>query len=225
MHFPCTVSPRPIPTASQALNGIDLDVEQGDFFALLGPNGAGKTTLIGIVTSLVNKTAATSASSATASTGNSKRPRPASASCPRNSTSTLRDASRTSSSTRRASTAFRAPGPRARRGCLTQLQLWDKRNEKARTLSGGMKRRLMIARALMHEPRLLILDEPTAGVDIEIRRSMWEFLRELNASGHHHHPHHPLSGRSREPLPQHRDHRQGPDHRAGRWRNLLRQAA
>jgi hypothetical protein len=91
--------------------------------------------------------------------------------------------------------------------------LWDRKDRCRRTLSGGMKRRLMIARALVHEPRLLILDEPTAGVDIEIRRSMWEFLRQLNAAGHDHHPDHALSRGSREPVPQHRDHRRRAHHR------------
>ena len=93
---------------------------------------------------------------------------------------------------------------------LKQLQLWDKRNGMARGLSGGMKRRLMIARALMHEPRLLILDEPTAGVDIEIRRSMWEFLQRHQCARHDDHPDDALPRGSREPLPQHRHHRQRP---------------
>lgn len=87
---------------------------------------------------------------------------------------------------------------------LKQLDLWGKRNERARMLSGGMKRRLMIARALMHEPKLLILDEPTAGVDIELRRSMWGFLKDLNDKGLHHHSHHTLPGRSRNAVPQYR---------------------
>ena len=108
---------------------------------------------------------------------------------------------------------------------LKQLQLWDKRNGMARALSGGMKRRLMIARALMHEPRLLILDEPTAGVDIEIRRSMWEFLREINAQRHHHHPDHALSRGGREPVPQHRHHRRRPHRRARPHEQPAAQAA
>ena len=90
---------------------------------------------------------------------------------------------------------------------LKRAQLWDKAHVMSRTLSGGMKRRLMIARAMMTRPRLLILDEPTAGVDIEIRRGMWKTLREINARRHHDHPHHALPGRSREPVPQPRDHR------------------
>ena len=166
----------------QALKGIDLEVEQGDFFALLGPNGAGKTTLIGITTSLVTKSAGTVRCSGMTSTGSSRPQSPASASCRRNSIQHVRAPSR-SWSTRPASRhRARSRAQRAEK-YLKQLQLWEKRNSMARGLSGGMKRRLMIARALMHEPKLLILDEPTAGVDIEIRRSMWEFLREINDSG------------------------------------------
>ena len=108
---------------------------------------------------------------------------------------------------------------------LKQLQLWDRRNSMARSLSGGMKRRLMIARALMHEPRLLILDEPTAGVDIEIRRSMWEFLRNINDAGHHHHPDHALSRRSRKSVPQRRHHRGRQHHRARQHGECAAQAA
>ena len=169
----------------QALKGVDLDVEQGDFFALLGPNGAGKTTLIGIVTSLVNKTGGhASACSATTSTASSKRRRPASASCRRKSTSTMFETPQTILVNQAGFYGIERALARERaEKYLKQLQLWDKRNKMARGLSGGMKRRLMIARALMHEPRLLILDEPTAGVDIEIRRSMWDFLREINARG------------------------------------------
>ena len=168
----------------EALKGIGLTVREGDFFALLGPNGAGKSTAIGIVCSLVNKSAGrvrifghdldSDLSAAKHHIGlvpqefnfNVWEPVeeilvnqagyygiPPDEAVPRSET------------------------------YLRQLGLWDKRHGMARDLSGGMKRRLMIARALVHQPRLLILDEPTAGVDIELRRSMWEFLRELNAAG------------------------------------------
>ncbi|MFC4700597.1 ABC transporter ATP-binding protein [Glaciecola siphonariae] len=167
-----------------ALKGIDLTVDQGDFFALLGPNGAGKSTTIGIICSLVNK----SVGSVKVFGFDSVKDEVEAKSCiglvPQefnfNQFETLmqivvnqagyygvpRDVAKT----------------RAEK-YLKQLELWDKRNASARELSGGMKRRLMIARALMHEPKMLILDEPTAGVDIEVRRSMWAFLKEINQQG------------------------------------------
>ncbi len=168
----------------QALKGVDLDVAQGDFFALLGPNGAGKTTLIGIITSLVNKTAGT----ATVFGFDVDRQLERAKSCIGIVPQELNFNQFESPLTIVINQAgfYGIPRPVARERAekyLRQLQLWDKRNGAARGLSGGMKRRLMIARALMHEPRLLILDEPTAGVDIEIRRSMWEFLQEINARG------------------------------------------
>ena len=168
----------------QALRGVDLDVEQGDFFALLGPNGAGKTTLIGIITSLVNKTGGTAACSGTTSTASWSAPSPASAWCRRRLNFNQFETPLTIVVNQAG--FYGIPRAEARRRAekyLKQLQLWDKRNGAARGLSGGMKRRLMIARALMHEPKLLILDEPTAGVDIEMRRSMWDFLRDINARG------------------------------------------
>jgi ABC-2 type transport system ATP-binding protein len=169
---------------TEALKGIDLVVKKGDFFALLGPNGAGKSTAIGIISSLVNKTQGdidifeyslvTQPIEAKSCIGlvpqefnfNQFEPviqimlnQAGYYGVPKN-----------------------VAKPRAEK-YLKQLELWDKRNSPARQLSGGMKRRLMIARALMHEPRMLILDEPTAGVDIEIRRSMWSFLQEINQQG------------------------------------------
>ncbi|WKZ12816.1 MAG: ABC transporter ATP-binding protein [Gammaproteobacteria bacterium] len=172
------------PNGVQALRGIDLDVPDGDFFALLGPNGAGKTTLIGIITSLVNKTSGevrvfghsldTDLAAVKASIGV----------VPQELNINYWD-SVENIVTIQAGFYGMTPRRAAARAevCLRQLQLWDRRKDSGRNLSGGMKRRLMIARALMHEPRLLILDEPTAGVDIEIRRSMWQFLREINRSG------------------------------------------
>lgn len=168
----------------EALKGISLNVEEGDFFALLGPNGAGKSTLIGIISSLVN-----------ASSGEVR----------------IFDASVQQQRSKAMSYIGLVPQElnfnqfekpleiivnqagyyginrkvaleRAEK-YLKQLQLWDKHDKPSRVLSGGMKRRLMIARAMVNEPRLLILDEPTAGVDIEIRRSMWEFIRQINEDG------------------------------------------
>jgi ABC-2 type transport system ATP-binding protein len=168
----------------QALKGVDLDVERGDFFALLGPNGAGKTTLIGIITSLVNK----SGGVASVFGHDIDRELEAAKACigivPQEINFNMFETPFTIVVNQAG--FYGIPRPVARERAekyLKQLQLWDKRNSISRALSGGMKRRLMIARALMHEPRLLILDEPTAGVDIEIRRSMWEFLREINARG------------------------------------------
>ena len=168
----------------QALKGIDLDVEEGDFFALLGPNGAGKTTLIGIVTSLVNKTAG----EASVFGYDIDRELEIAKSCigvvPQEINFNMWETPYTIVVNQAG--FYGIPRPIARERAeryLKQLSLWDKKDKMSRSLSGGMKRRLMIARALMHEPRLLILDEPTAGVDIEIRRSMWEFLREINSRG------------------------------------------
>jgi ABC-2 type transport system ATP-binding protein len=168
----------------QALKGIDLEVEQGDFFALLGPNGAGKTTLIGITTSLVTK----SAGSVQVFGHDIDRELEAAKSCigvvPQEINFNMFESPLTIVVNQAGFYGIDRGIARQRaEKYLKQLQLWDKRNSMARGLSGGMKRRLMIARALMHEPKLLILDEPTAGVDIEIRRSMWEFLREINESG------------------------------------------
>ena len=167
-----------------ALKGIDLDVQQGDFFALLGPNGAGKTTTIGIITSLVNK----SGGSVSVFGHDIDREIGAAKSCIGIVPQEINFNQFEPVETILVNQAgfYGIPRPVARERTvryLKQLQLWDKRRATARTLSGGMKRRLMIARALVSEPRLLILDEPTAGVDIENRRSMWEFLRETNERG------------------------------------------
>ena len=168
----------------QALKGIDLHDGEGDFFALLGPNGAGKSTLIGICTSLVSK----SAGRISVFGHDLDDELEAAKSCigivPQEIN--LNQFETPETIVVNQAGFYGIPRPVARERAekyLTALSLWDKRHQLARTLSGGMKRRLMIARALMHEPRLLILDEPTAGVDIEIRRSMWDFLRELNARG------------------------------------------
>ncbi len=168
----------------EALKGVSLEVEEGDFFALLGPNGAGKSTTIGIICSLVTKTAGTVqifGHDIDRDFSNAKRqlglvPQEFNFNVFEPVEEILVNQAGYFGIERK--TAF----VRAEQ-YLKQLGLWDKRRVQARELSGGMKRRLMIARALMHRPRLLILDEPTAGVDIEIRRSMWSFMRELNRSG------------------------------------------
>lgn len=168
----------------RALKGVDLEVEEGDFFALLGPNGAGKTTLIGIVTSLVTKTGGTvevfghdiDRELALAKSELGLVPQEINF----NQFEQVQDIVVNQAG------YYGVPRAVAKQRAekyLRQLGLWDKREQSARNLSGGMKRRLMIARALVHEPRLLILDEPTAGVDIEIRRSMWTFMRRINAEG------------------------------------------
>ncbi len=169
---------------TQALKGIDLTVEQGDFFALLGPNGAGKSTTIGIISSLVNKTGGkveifghdldTALVDAKSCIGLVPQE------------FNFHQFETLLQIVVNQAGYYGVPRTIAKQRAekyLKQLDLWEKRNMPARTLSGGMKRRLMIARALMHEPKMLILDEPTAGVDIEIRRSMWTFLKEINRQG------------------------------------------
>ncbi|MBB2497048.1 ABC transporter ATP-binding protein [Aquipseudomonas ullengensis] len=168
----------------QALKGIDLDVAEGDFFALLGPNGAGKSTTIGILSTLVNKTSGT-----VNVFGHDLDKEPSALKrclgvVPQEFNFSQFEKVFDIVVTQAGYYGIPAKVARARaEQYLNQLGLWDKHDVPARMLSGGMKRRLMIARALVHEPRLLILDEPTAGVDIELRRSMWSFLTELNQKG------------------------------------------
>jgi len=168
----------------EALKGIDLTVAEGDFFALLGPNGAGKTTAIGIVTSLVNKTSG----SVKVFGYDLDRQREAAklqiGVVPQEVNLHMFETCRRILVNQAGyyGVPRRIASGRVEK-YLRALHLWDRRDEIARSLSGGMKRRLMIARALIHEPRLLILDEPTAGVDIEIRRSIWQFMREINEAG------------------------------------------
>lgn len=168
----------------QALNGIDLDVEEGDFFALLGPNGAGKTTAIGIITSLVTKSAGRVEVFGHDIDSALERAKSCIGLVPQEINFNMFEKVFTIVVNQAGFYGIprRLARERAER-YLRQLQLWGKHDVIARSLSGGMKRRLMIARALVHEPKLLILDEPTAGVDIEIRRSMWEFLRDINNRG------------------------------------------
>jgi ABC-2 type transport system ATP-binding protein len=168
----------------QALKSIDLDVEEGDFFALLGPNGAGKTTAIGIITSLVTKTSGTVRVFGHDIDSDLERAKSCIGLVPQEINFNMFE--KVFRIVVNQAGFYGIPRHQAKQRAekyLRQLQLWDKRDVIARSLSGGMKRRLMIARALVHEPKLLILDEPTAGVDIEIRRSMWTFLRDINLGG------------------------------------------
>ncbi len=172
------------PNGNEALKGIDFDVEAGDFYALLGPNGAGKTTAIGIICSLIQKTSG----DVRIFGHNIDSDLEAAKSCiglvPQEVNLNLFDTvlNIVMNQAGYYGIGRRLAYERAEK-YLGELRLWDRRHDAARSLSGGMKRRLMIARALIHEPKLLILDEPTAGVDIEIRRSMWEFMRKINEAG------------------------------------------
>lgn len=168
----------------KALKGIDLDVKQGDFFALLGPNGAGKSTTLGIVTSLVNKTEGSVSVFGHNIDTDLTNAKLCMGIVPQefnfNFFEKVEDIVVTQAG------YYGIPAAIAKERAehyLKALGLWDKRDNRARQLSGGMKRRLMIARSLVHDPKLLILDEPTAGVDIELRRSMWEFLSKINEEG------------------------------------------
>lgn len=169
---------------NQALKGIDLTVEAGDFYALLGPNGAGKTTVIGIVTSLINKSGGEVEIFGHSIDDDLAAAKSCIGLVPQEINLNLWE--RVENIVVNQAGYYGLPRKLAQERAekyLRTLRLWDRRNDIARTLSGGMKRRLMIARALVHKPKLLILDEPTAGVDIEIRRFMWDFLREINAAG------------------------------------------
>ncbi len=167
-----------------ALKGIDLEVAQGDFFALLGPNGAGKSTTIGVISSLVRKSAGSVSVFGYDIEHDLVRAKRSLGVVPQefnfNQFEKVEDI--LISQAGYYGMSARQARPRIDH-YLKKLGLWDKRFSQSRMLSGGMKRRLMIARALVHEPQLLILDEPTAGVDIELRRSLWHFIREINASG------------------------------------------
>jgi len=168
----------------QALKGVDLTVQQGDFFALLGPNGAGKSTLIGILCSLVKKTSGEVKIFGVDIDKDFSRAKQFIGVVPQEFNFSQFEKVIDIVVTQAGFYGIPASKAMLRAETyLTKLGLWEKRSEPARMLSGGMKRRLMIARALIHEPKLLILDEPTAGVDIELRRSLWEFLKEINQKG------------------------------------------
>jgi len=168
----------------EALKGISLEVEQGDFFALLGPNGAGKSTTIGVISTLVNRSAGEVEVFGRNVISHVYETKLDLGVVPQEVNFNLFE--RVEDIVITQAGYYGLPRTLAKERSdkyLRQLGLWDKRRDRSRSLSGGMKRRLMIARALVHEPRLLILDEPTAGVDIELRRSMWDFLIELNRQG------------------------------------------
>jgi ABC-2 type transport system ATP-binding protein len=168
----------------EALKGVDLSIEEGDFFALLGPNGAGKTTLIGILTSLVTKSdgeamifdASIDTEASHAKTYIGLVPQEFNFNIFEKVIDIIAGQAGYYGIPRKEALAYAEV-------LLKDLGLWEKRNEKSQSLSGGMKRRLMIARGLIHKPKVLILDEPTAGVDVEMRHHMWEFLRKINAEG------------------------------------------
>lgn len=168
----------------QALNGISLDVKQGDFFALLGANGAGKSTTIGVISTLVRKTSGIVEVFGKNVDTNSYVTKLDLGVVPQEVNFNLFEKVFDIVVTQGG--YYGMPTKLAKERAekyLKQLGLWEKHNQQARVLSGGMKRRLLIARALVHEPKLLILDEPTAGVDIELRRSTWEFLQQINRAG------------------------------------------
>jgi len=169
---------------NQALKGIDLNVEAGDFYALLGPNGAGKTTAIGIVSSLVNKSGGQVEIFGHSIDSDHEVAKSFLGLVPQEINLNLWDTVGNIVINHAGYYGISEKVARQRvEKYLRALHLWDRRDDVALSLSGGMKRRLMIARALVHEPSLLILDEPTAGVDIEIRRSMWNYLQEINEAG------------------------------------------
>jgi len=168
----------------EALRGIDLIVEEGDFFALLGPNGAGKSTLIGIISSLVNASAGETKVFGTSVQHNRSQAMAEIGLVPQEVN--FNQFEKPFDIVVNQAGYYGVPRRVARERAefyLKKLSLWDKAHRMSRSLSGGMKRRLLIARAMVHEPRLLILDEPTAGVDIEIRRAMWKFIEEINQAG------------------------------------------
>jgi ABC-2 type transport system ATP-binding protein len=166
----------------QALKSVDLDIRKGEIFALLGPNGAGKTTLINIVCGLVTATSGTVTVDGHDNVRGYRAAREKIGLVPQELAIDIFEPVMTTMTFSRGLFG-RAPNPAFLEKLLRQLTLWDKRKTKIRELSGGMKRRVMIAKALSHEPEILFLDEPTAGVDVELRRDMWELVKELRAGG------------------------------------------
>jgi ABC-2 type transport system ATP-binding protein len=169
-------------TGFQALKHIDLEIRRGEIFALLGPNGAGKTTLINVICGIVNATSGKVTADGHDIVREYRAARSKIGLVPQELTT---DAFESVLATMQFSRGLfgKAPNPAHIEKMLRELSLWDKKDDKIMTLSGGMKRRVMIAKALSHEPQILFLDEPTAGVDVELRRDMWEMVRRLRASG------------------------------------------
>ena len=166
----------------RALKGIDLDIRRGEIFALLGPNGAGKTTLISIICGIVNASTGTVLVDGHDIARNYRASRSLIGLVPQELTTDAFESVWATVSFSRGLFA-KPPDPAHIEKVLKSLSLWDKRQNRIMTLSGGMKRRVLIAKALAHEPQILFLDEPTAGVDVELRRDMWQLVRELRASG------------------------------------------
>ena len=196
----------------KALNGINLDIRRGEIFALLGPNGAGKTTLISIICGIANPSDGhRHRSTATTSSRDYRAARSLIGLVPQElHTDAFETVWATVSFSRG---LFGKPkNPAHIEKVLKDLSLWDKKDNKIITLSGGMKRRVMIAKALSHEPQILFLDEPTAGVDVELRKDMWEVVRDAAGLRRHHHPDHALHRRGRGDGRPDRRHQQGRDH-------------
>src|SRR6266496_1181691 len=166
----------------QALKGVDLDIRRGEIFALLGPNGAGKTTLISIVCGIVNRSSGTVLVDGRDIVADYRTTRSMIGLVPQELTTDAFESVWNTVSFSRGLFG-KAPHPAHIESVLRSLSLWDRRDSKVMTLSGGMKRRLLIAKALSHEPQVLFLDEPTAGVDVELRREMWALVRSLKGQG------------------------------------------
>ena len=205
----------------KALNNINLEIRRGEIFALLGPNGAGKTTLISIICGIVNPSAGTVTVDGHDIIADYRAARSLIGLVPQElHTDAFETVWATVSFSRG---LFGKPNnPAHIEKVLKDLSLWDKKDAKIMTLSGGMKRRVMIAKALSHEPQILFLDEPTAGVDVELRKDMWEVVRDAAGHRRHHHPHHALHRRGRGDGRPHRRHQQGRDH-PGRGQGRLMQ--
>jgi ABC-2 type transport system ATP-binding protein len=184
-------------TGTQALTNVDLEIQKGDFFALLGANGAGKTTVIGILTSIVRKTAGTVTVNGYDLDKDPDAVKAEIGVVPQEFNFSIFE--KVENIVLDQAGFYGVPRKEAKvraEELLKALGLWEKKDVKSMTLSGGMKRRLMIARALMHKPKILLLDEPTAGVDVELRHGMWEYLKKLNEDGNDHRTHDTLSRRS-----------------------------